>query len=316
MQAKKGFTLIELLVVIAIIAILAAILFPVFANARDKARQISDLSNIKEIALSTVMYTSDYDDTYPFGNNFDSGVPWTQLIAPYLGDFGVLVGPNDTKAGKDPSWGYRVSYAGNGYVNNVGGSGAWTRLGVFGTVASTADFTNNQYWCGDYTVVNGQTCKLSSATQPTGTILFADLQSSDVDPLCNYTWTASLATGTWSVNNLIGNDDVQITATNTNSTASYNGAYGAKATDPNAGWDTHNSWEIPNPARPVSASYPGGPNGIVSTPFSSKSLANFAFMDGHAKAQKPVATNPDGAISVLVGTVSSIDQNNEWIVER
>jgi prepilin-type N-terminal cleavage/methylation domain-containing protein/prepilin-type processing-associated H-X9-DG protein len=64
---RKGFTLIELLVVIAIIAILAAILFPVFARAREKARQASCQSNLKQIALSVMMYSQDYDETYPIG---------------------------------------------------------------------------------------------------------------------------------------------------------------------------------------------------------------------------------------------------------
>ncbi len=74
-----GFTLIELLVVIAIIAILAAILFPVFAQAREKARQTSCLSNNKQIGLATIMYIQDYDETFPveawFGNNRYDGVP-------------------------------------------------------------------------------------------------------------------------------------------------------------------------------------------------------------------------------------------------
>jgi prepilin-type N-terminal cleavage/methylation domain-containing protein/prepilin-type processing-associated H-X9-DG protein len=61
---KRGFTLIELLVVIAIIAILAAILFPVFARAREKARQTSCLSNLKQIGLGHIMYAQDYDETY------------------------------------------------------------------------------------------------------------------------------------------------------------------------------------------------------------------------------------------------------------
>jgi prepilin-type N-terminal cleavage/methylation domain-containing protein/prepilin-type processing-associated H-X9-DG protein len=71
MQSRKGFTLIELLVVIAIIAILAAILFPVFAQAREKARAISCLSNLKQIGTSSMMYTQDYDETVvPAGNRF------------------------------------------------------------------------------------------------------------------------------------------------------------------------------------------------------------------------------------------------------
>src|SRR2546421_3197347 len=63
-RTRTGFTLIELLVVIAIIAILAAILFPVFAQAREKARTTSCLSNTKQIGLSIMMYAQDYDETY------------------------------------------------------------------------------------------------------------------------------------------------------------------------------------------------------------------------------------------------------------
>jgi prepilin-type N-terminal cleavage/methylation domain-containing protein/prepilin-type processing-associated H-X9-DG protein len=62
---RRGFTLIELLVVIAIIAILAAILFPVFAQAREKARQAQCLSNVKQIISGYMMYTQDYDETFP-----------------------------------------------------------------------------------------------------------------------------------------------------------------------------------------------------------------------------------------------------------
>ena len=66
-RSGKGFTLIELLVVIAIIAILAAILFPVFAQARDKARAAACLSNTKQIALALHLYVQDYDETTPGG---------------------------------------------------------------------------------------------------------------------------------------------------------------------------------------------------------------------------------------------------------
>lgn len=75
MSRRKGFTLIELLVVIAIIAILAAILFPVFAQAREKARQTSCLSNIKQLALGALMYAEDYDETLP--NQECASTPWS-----------------------------------------------------------------------------------------------------------------------------------------------------------------------------------------------------------------------------------------------
>src|SRR5919108_1783284 len=65
---RRGFTLIELLVVIAIIAILAAILFPVFAHARDKARGAFCLSNMRQMNLAVMMYVQDHDETFPFLN--------------------------------------------------------------------------------------------------------------------------------------------------------------------------------------------------------------------------------------------------------
>jgi prepilin-type N-terminal cleavage/methylation domain-containing protein/prepilin-type processing-associated H-X9-DG protein len=84
-RASSAFTLIELLVVIAIIAILAAILFPVFAQAREKARQTSCLSNVKQITLAMNMYAQDADETYPPGRYFFGGDAWTwdHYIEPY-----------------------------------------------------------------------------------------------------------------------------------------------------------------------------------------------------------------------------------------
>ena len=77
---RNAFTLIELLVVIAIIAILAAILFPVFAQAREKARSASCLSNEKQIGLGLMMYTQDYDETYPTAYFLVGGAPMVALI--------------------------------------------------------------------------------------------------------------------------------------------------------------------------------------------------------------------------------------------
>jgi prepilin-type N-terminal cleavage/methylation domain-containing protein/prepilin-type processing-associated H-X9-DG protein len=80
MKARKGFTLIELLVVIAIIAILAAILFPVFAQARAKARQISCISNMKQMGTATLMYLQDFDETF-YPHRFNSGTDTNPLIS-------------------------------------------------------------------------------------------------------------------------------------------------------------------------------------------------------------------------------------------
>lgn len=91
-STKHVFTLIELLVVIAIIAILAAILFPVFAQAREKARAISCLSNLRNIGLATMQYIQDYDETYPLGYMYDGtnwgGTMWTVGLGPYLQKYG------------------------------------------------------------------------------------------------------------------------------------------------------------------------------------------------------------------------------------
>ena len=101
---RKGFTLIELLVVIAIIAILAAILFPVFAKAREKARQTSCLSNIKQLSLGLMMYSQDYDEKWPLmtfadcfsGTTWIPGAyPWTMSVLPYVKNYQIGVCPSD-----------------------------------------------------------------------------------------------------------------------------------------------------------------------------------------------------------------------------
>jgi prepilin-type N-terminal cleavage/methylation domain-containing protein/prepilin-type processing-associated H-X9-DG protein len=119
---RKGFTLIELLVVIAIIAILAAILFPVFARAREKARQASCESNIKQLCLAMMSYATDYDGCFPISTpgcvamgNTTGVQPWWTSTAPYVKNAGILMCPsainnfiNNSGCGSNQMCGQRV----------------------------------------------------------------------------------------------------------------------------------------------------------------------------------------------------------------
>jgi prepilin-type N-terminal cleavage/methylation domain-containing protein/prepilin-type processing-associated H-X9-DG protein len=120
MNHKRAFTLIELLVVIAIIAILAAILFPVFARARENARRTSCLSNLRQMGLATLMYTQDYNEMYPRASL--SGEPatpvapggwwssvglwfWPQVLHPYHKSIQVMMCPSATGPSGNPRFG-------------------------------------------------------------------------------------------------------------------------------------------------------------------------------------------------------------------
>ena len=96
MRHRHGFTLIELLVVIAIIAILAAILFPVFAKAREKARQTSCLNNIKQLTLGMLQYVQDYDETFPTSGVWGVDPIWPHQIYPYVKSWQVYKCPSNS----------------------------------------------------------------------------------------------------------------------------------------------------------------------------------------------------------------------------
>lgn len=126
-RLQRGFTLIELLVVIAIIAILAAILFPVFGRARENARRASCSSNLKQIGLGLIQYSSEYDEALPPNNDAANGGSWAQRMAQYVKNndlFRCPSNPNnntvrDTAITGPPVFpGLRISYAANAnYIN-------------------------------------------------------------------------------------------------------------------------------------------------------------------------------------------------------
>ncbi len=113
MKTVRGFTLIELLVVIAIIAILAAILFPVFARAREKARQTSCLSNCKQLGLALMQYVQDYDEkivsastyaVYPPGSG--GSYAWYVLLEPYIKNSDIWKCPSKPEYSVGYGWSY------------------------------------------------------------------------------------------------------------------------------------------------------------------------------------------------------------------
>jgi prepilin-type N-terminal cleavage/methylation domain-containing protein/prepilin-type processing-associated H-X9-DG protein len=169
---RVGFTLIELLVVIAIIAILAAILFPVFAQAREKARQTACLSNLKQLALGHLMYWQDYDETVTphayvvFGaTEPDDKRYWPMLIQSYLKNWQVLRCPSDATnpggvwGGPDPrrNWWYNwMMWPAYGYNWNYLNQSVDCSVWLPGSVG------------GGYPVAEAR------VSQPAGTVLLTD----------------------------------------------------------------------------------------------------------------------------------------------
>lgn len=171
-RSGRGFTLIELLVVIAIIAILAAILFPVFAKAREAARTSSCVSNLKQIGIAAQMYSQDYDElVVPLSYTGAAGVTtpdnlgafrWAWLLQPYLKNLQIRTCPSDKSdpngynKPSDPNYGYYVglfpSYGYNSdyFVPDPDGAygpipGAPISLAAIGSPASTLMFADSTY---------------------------------------------------------------------------------------------------------------------------------------------------------------------------
>ena len=157
-EHRKGFTLIELLVVIAIIAILAAILFPVFAKVREKARAIACLSNTKQIALASMQYNQDNDEQYVAGaNRYGKGSGWAGQLYVYCKSVNLFRCPDDSSSlpGTPSSYGLNSQFSPYN-PNGTGSNGA--NLAQVNSPASTVllfEVTNSGYY--DMTIPSGTT---------------------------------------------------------------------------------------------------------------------------------------------------------------
>jgi len=272
-RTRRGFTLIELLVVIAIIAILAAILFPVFAQAREKARQTSCLSNMKQLALSALMYTQDYDEKFPTagvydwsdnGGTIDPGTHyWPQRLEPYIKSIGVLRCPSDggpSTAESNYNWsGPYISYATNSLMGGAQLPDNHQR-GVFAVYSTD--------WIGQgWFFPNGGTA-MAAINRPAETIALAEKHSSDVAKT-GFAWLGANTTKFWPTMLYMWD------------------------CNPNGGtcFYADEGSAIPDGAV-VGGVYPKAKEG--GAPIRHTGTTNFAFADGHVKAMRPEQTNPDG----------------------
>jgi prepilin-type N-terminal cleavage/methylation domain-containing protein len=290
---KKAFTLIELLVVIAIIAILAAILFPVFAQAKLAAKKTSSLSNAKQITLGALMYSNDQDDRFPTGSGYNWWYPsgcgdgaWSLDTQPYIKNAAILRDPTDSDNNAFwPTWmgspAVEISYASNGYI--LGGPGdhgnttdtnkAYNR-GVM-MMAQGTDVNINNGACKYTGWLDVSTITDTTVTQPSATIMFASRFGGQ---------------NLWGMGDMFAD---------------------------RASWDFAGPNVIPNGTRAPNTPYIVNDgrgaktvnmdqrNGAVACPYSNQGI--FSFVDGHAKSMNPAATNPHPTY-----TYANPDQSNMW----
>ena len=225
---KQAFTLIELLVVIAIIAILAAILFPVFARARENARRSSCSSNLKQIGLGVIQYAQDYDERMP--STRMANLNWEVILQPYVKSYQVFACPSNTRNTQPMQFGGTpnqsvVSYMPSRENGLAGGSNGGAignqetvgpNLSDFPFVSQTLMVTDSNVDNPDFRVTNTTWVTGSADTGGAGTtalfaghlstmnVLFADGHVKSMKPLQTITPTMG-GNGSFNMWNRFGN---------------------------------------------------------------------------------------------------------------
>ncbi|AIE87562.1 prepilin-type N-terminal cleavage/methylation domain-containing protein [Fimbriimonas ginsengisoli] len=279
-RRSKAFTLIELLVVIAIIAILAAILFPVFAQAKRAAKNSADISNMKQITLGQLIYTGDFDDMFSpvNGNDADSGTfsrTWIQKTAPYIKNLPIFQSPLDSRHDAPvASWATSfspdnfknaigLSYAPNAYTHSANSAGY--AAGCSDSAPCVLGGVMNQNDNGNYVLPHSKS--QTQVTQPASTILLGDLFDDSM--------YKSGCCGFGNISEWFSAAFLQIRIP---------GDIGGQ-------YEWFGPEDIPNGLAATTNPFPTGPDGGVS--LTSGVNANFSFVDGHTKGMQPRATDPD-----------------------
>lgn len=266
---RRAFTLIELLVVIAIIAILAAILFPVFAQAKLAAKKTSNLSNHKQLMLANLQYCADADDYFPLlftdvptttQDAFASGVyTWQNSIQPYTKNWGIMIDPvsifrnANPKVAVDPFLSYGVLPTAASLNLTTLSDTWWTPShqlalldGIMGTVAPAGSNVVNN-WVGS--PLNGPSRSQTSIASVAGTVFATDAAAPDM-------WVASFGPGAGG----IGTDAFDYCIT-------WFAAYGSQTSGPQTRYNVSDGK-------------------LCSSDPSQKGIINIEFCDGHVKSMQ------------------------------
>lgn len=197
-DSRRAFTLIELLVVIAIIAILAAILFPVFAQARDKARQTSCLSNNRQMGIALMMYVQDYDETYPGNLQLEETIanpskpflrkPFDMQLLPYIKNTQIFFCPSDSLSYRVPATSSSLTFWDENYrAKGLPRSYQYVGNIVTAETGSTAPYVDKNTGVSTYPGPgepsgSGRGRSLAAVDRPSETVVFVEVWGKSSDP--------------------------------------------------------------------------------------------------------------------------------------